>query len=337
MNEKSLWPSKRGAGTTAPIRVVLTRDVDESEHIIEAVVRTVDSFVAVHGDPDRQVIPRSSMKPIQLIPLIRTGAADAFDVTPTELALASASHSAEVAHVEALESWLDRIGLDASYLECGSARPFSSVEADRRLAAGETFQPIHNCCSGKHVGLLTIARHLDIDPSGYIERSHPIQQLVIESIETFAGVSLAGESNGIDGCGIPTFSLTLDALAMSMARLADPALLESSFASAARRFVDALAAHPFWMSGSDRREMQLSEVASERLVTKTGAEGVFMAALPDRGVGIALKTLDGATRAANVAIAAVLESLEVIPPGHTVAPLTNEAGTVVGTMQAHLS
>lgn len=337
MNEKPTVSTTRDAISTAPIRVVLTRDIEESEHLIDAVVRTVDSVVAAHGQVDREVIPRSSLKPIQLIPLVRTGAADAFDVTPTELALGAASHSAEVAHVEAVEAWLQRLGLDPSFLECGPSRPLSSAESDRRLAAGETFEPIHNCCSGKHAGFLTIARHLDVDPSGYIERDHPVQQLVVEAIEAFTGVSLSGASNGIDGCGIPTFGLPLDSLAMSMARLADPASLEPSFRTAAQRVVDALVPHPFWMSGSDRREVQLSAVASERLVSKTGAEGVFMAALPDRGVGIALKTRDGATRGADLAIAAILESLGVIPSGHAVAPVTNAAGTVVGTMQAHLS
>ncbi len=329
--------TEAGGVAADPIRVVLTRDVDESEHVVDAVVRTVDAVVAVHGDADRRVIPRSALKPIQVIPLIHSGAADAFVVTPEEIALAAASHSAEIAHVEAVEAWLNRIGLDESFLECGSARPLSSEEADRRIAAGESFTPVHNCCSGKHAGFLTIAKHLGVDPSGYIEREHPVQQLVRESIETFTGISLSGASSGVDGCGIPTFALPLDALAKSMAQLVRPERLDENLHSAAHRVVDALASHPFWMSGSNRREVQLCAAASEPLVIKTGAEGVFMAALPERGMGIALKTHDGATRAAELAIAAVLESLEVIPSGHAVATVTNAAGTVVGTMQAHLS
>lgn len=320
-----------------PIRIVLTRDIEESVHLVDAVVRTVDDVVAAYGEIHRTVIPRSSIKPIQVIPLIHTGAADAFDVTPTELALATASHSSEVAHVEAVSSWLRRIGLDETFLECGSSRPFSAEEADRRIAAGETFQPIHNCCSGKHTGFLTIARHLGVDPSGYIELEHPVQRLVLESIETFSGISLSGASSGIDGCGIPTHALPLEALARSMAVLSNPALLEEDMRLAANRAVDALAANSFWMSGTNRPEARLAAAANERLVTKTGAEGMFMAALPDRGIGIALKTRDGATRAADLAIAAVLESLGVIPTGHAVTSVTNAAGTVVGTMQAHLS
>lgn len=319
------------------LRVTLTRSVEESVHLVDAVVCTVDEVIATHGDHDRSVIARSSLKPIQVIPLVQTGAAEAFDVSDEELALASASHSAEVEHVDAVEAWLDRLGLDASALECGAARPLSVEEADRRLAAGETFAPVHNCCSGKHAGFLTIARHLGIDPSGYIDREHPVQRLVVEAIETFTGTDLSAAPHGIDGCGIPTHSIRLDALARSMARLVNPADLGASEQAAAARVTSSLAAHPFWLSGSDRREVEMVRAASEPLVIKTGAEGVFMAGLPDRGVGIAMKTRDGAVRAADLAIARILELLDVIAPGHAVAPVTNAAGTVVGSMQAHLS
>lgn len=320
-----------------PVRVTLTRQAEESVHLIDVVVCSVNGVLSTHGDYERSVIARSSLKPIQVIPLVQTGAADAFDLSNEQIALGAASHSAEAQHVRAVEAWLDRLDLDASALECGASRPLSVDEADRRLAAGETWAPIHNCCSGKHAGFLTIARHLGIDPTGYIEREHPVQQLVLDAIETFTGTDLSGAPHGIDGCGIPTHALPLESLALSMARLVDPSSLGSAEQTAAGRVVSALAAHPFWLSGTDRQEVRLVEVASEPLVIKTGAEGVFMAALPDRGVGLALKTRDGAVRAADLAVAAILEHLDVVPTGHAVAPVTNAAGTVVGSMQAHLS
>lgn len=328
--------TSRSPHSSEPFRVVLTRDTEESEHLVDVVIRSVDSVVGSFGHATRAVIPRSSLKPVQMIPLLRTGAAEAFGVTDEEVALASASHSAEPAHVSAVEAWLARIELDVTALECGAARPFSATEADRRLAAGETFTPIHNCCSGKHVAYLTIARHLGVDPTGYIERTHPVQQLVTASIEEFTGVDLGTASSGIDGCGIPTFAIPLDALALSMARLVDAGGLDEETVVAADRVIRSLSKNPFWMSGTDRREMQLCAAANEPLVVKTGAEGVFMAALPERGLGIALKTRDGATRAADLAIAAVLEYLDVIPSGHAVANVTNAAGTVVGAMQVHI-
>lgn len=328
------------SGVTAvapPIRVVLTRVVEESEHFVDAIVCSIDGVVATHGTTSGQAIPRSSLKPIQVVPLVLSGAAGAFSVTDQEIALASASHSAEVAHVEAVDAWLQRIGLDRSALECGAARPFTIAQADRLIASGESFEPIHNCCSGKHTGYLTIARHLGVDPAGYIERDHPVQQLVESAIQTFTGVSVADVPSGIDGCGVPTYSLPLEALARSMARLVNPSELDPTVREATRRVTTALSTNHFWSSGTGRREVELGAVATEPLITKTGAEGMFMAGLPERGLGIALKTRDGATRAGDLAIAAILEELGAIPAGYGVANVTNAAGTVVGTMQAQLS
>jgi L-asparaginase II len=272
------------------------------------------------------------MKPIQVLPLVRTGAAAAFAVTDEELALGAASHSGEDAHLEAVEAWLDRIGLDPSALECGATLPISDDEYDRRVRAGESRAPIFNCCSGKHTGFLTIAQHLGVDPKGYIERDHPVQQLVMDAMAEFTGVALEPMSSGIDGCGIPTFAIPLQALARSMAMLVRPAG-DAGTVAAANTVSNALARNPFWISGTDRQEMRLAEVALEPLVAKSGAEGVFIAALPDRGIGIALKTRDGATRGANVAIASVLETLGAMGPGLAVDDVTNAAGTVVGNMQ----
>ena len=323
--------------TPGPIRVVLTRHDEESEHVVDAVVSTVEQVQLAYGDRQRNVIARSSLKPIQVLPLVSTGAADAFGVSDKELALAAASHSGEQAHLDAVGAWLKRIGLDESALECGAARPLSIDAADGVLRDGGSFERIHNCCSGKHAGFLTIAQHLGVDPSGYVERGHRVQQLVVEAIETFTGQTLADRPNGIDGCGIPTFALPLEALAHSMATLAHPIGLDTQNQDAAGRVTTALAANPYWISGTDRREVQLHAAATEPLVIKTGAEGVFMVALPKRGVGIALKARDGAVRAAELAVALVLEELDVIAAGHAVAPVTNAAGTVVGTMQAHSS
>lgn len=283
------------------------------------------------GDLDRAVIPRSSIKPIQVLPLISSGAADAFSVSETELTLGAASHSGETAHVEAVDSWLARIGLDRSALECGADRPISQVEADRLLQAGETFEPIHNCCSGKHAGFLTIAKHLDVDHQGYIDREHPVQQLVTDAIAEFTGVDVHSLSSGHDGCGIPTFAIPLHALALSMARLV------TSEDDAAQRVTRSLAANPFWISGTGRCEVLLVEAASEPLVIKAGAEGVYMAALPQRGLGIALKVRDGAKRAAEATVAAVLAELGVVPESASVSDITNKAGTVVGAMQVQRS
>lgn len=313
-----------------PFSVQLSRNSLESEHIVDVCVSDKTGVIDVWGDIERLVIPRSAIKPIQVLPLLRSGAADAFSVTASEIALGAASHSGEPEHVAAVDAWLSRIGLDRSALECGIDRPLSAGEGDRLLAAGETFEPIHNCCSGKHTGFLTTAMHLGVEPSGYIQRDHPVQQLVTDAIAEFTGVDVHAATNGIDGCGIPTFAFPLDALAGAMARLV------TSDDASAQRVTAALASNPFWISGTGRCEVQLIGAAAEPLIMKQGAEGVYMAALPERGVGIALKARDGAVRAGDAAIAGVLGHLGVVSESLGVSNIANKAGTVVGAMEVRL-
>lgn len=330
------------------MRVVLTRDVDESEHLVDVVVANIDGAVDAWGAPLSPVIPRSAIKFVQAVPLVRSGAADAYDVGSIELALAAASHSGEREQVEAVEAWLRRIGLTVDALECGVDRPLGSQAADDLLASGEKPGQVHNCCSGKHAGLLTMARHLGVDPAGYVERAHPVQRLVTEAIEHFTGIELSERSNGIDGCGIPTFALPLESLARAMARFGDPQMSAGSLAQATdtpgrtstseavMRLHAALSPNPWWVSGTDRTEVTLSAASSESVLLKTGAEGVFMGVLPQRGLGLALKARDGAVRAANATVAALLEHLDIVPSGTSRSTLRNRAGDEVGEMFVEL-
>jgi L-asparaginase II len=316
----------------------LTRaGIVESRHRVHAVVSDRRGGVEWWGEAERPVIPRSAIKSIQAIPLVRTGAAAAHGVTRQELALACASHSGEEAQVDAVLSWLDRLGLTESELECGPDLPLGQAARRRWIAAGGAERPVLNCCSGKHTGFLTVARHLGVDTAGYIERRHPVQEQVTEAIATFAGVDLNGNGRdavptGIDGCGIPVFALPLQRLALAMARLVDPVDLSAGYAEAAATVVDA-AQEAYWVSGSGRTEVEVVEAATEPVVIKTGAEGVFMAALPDRGLGIALKAEDGTSRASQAAIEALLRHLEALPPlpdGATGVPVTNKMGVPTG-------
>jgi len=312
-----------------PIAVVLTRDVEESTHLVDIAVAHESGRVEMFGNVETQVIPRSAIKPIQAIPLVRSGAAAAFDISPTEIALAGSSHSGESEHVTAVANWLAKIGVDESVLECGADRPISKAAADRLLTEGVPHAPIHNCCSGKHTGFLTTCRHLGYDTADYIGRPHPVQQLVTEAIAQFTEVDVHGQSSGIDGCGI-------GALARSMVNLVRPDRFDADTAAAAAQICDAYVKHPWWVSGSGRPEVELSAVATEPIVLKGGAEGVFVAALPTRGIGIALKVRDGAQRAAATAVAVMLEYLEVVAPATSRVELTNRAGTVVGEMSGRL-
>ena len=204
-------------------------------------------------------------------------------------------------------------------------------------ASGSRPRSVLNCCSGKHAGFLTIARHLGVPTAGYIDPGHEVQRQVTASTEVMTGLSLADQRPGLDGCGIPVFAIPLQRLALAMARLVDPVDLADDLPSATRRVVHA-ASRAFWVSGTGRTEMEIAEVAIEPVVTKGGAEGVFAAGLPKRGLGIALKAADGRPRAARYAIKVLLAWLGAIPPMDDGGkPIHNKAGQVSGQLRAVLS
>ncbi len=305
--------------------------VEESEHQVHGVISDLSGPVAVWGDQDRSVIPRSAIKFVQAVPLVRTGAAERFGVSDIELALACSSHSGEAAHVDAVRSWLQRIGLDESALECGPDMPIAGA-GDR---VGLVPEPIYNCCSGKHAGFLTVAQHLGIDHRGYIEPEHPIQQLVTEAIQDLTGHDLSGQTPGRDGCAIPTFAIPLTDLARSMAQITRPdklsqSLLDKGTDVAAERLIVAPNGRQFWISGTGRHEVFLGDNITEPIMVKAGAEGVYMAALPERGLGFACKAEDGASRAAEVAISAMLSWVGALAAAAVAKDVTNKSADVVG-------
>ncbi|MEM7324717.1 MAG: asparaginase [Actinomycetota bacterium] len=314
------------------MRIVVTRGpVAESEHRVHGVIADVNGPRAVWGDRTRAVIPRSAIKFIQAVPLVRTGAAKRFNVTDIELALACSSHSGEAAHVDAVRAWLARIGLDESALECGPDDPIAGP-GDR---VGLSPEPIYNCCSGKHTGFLTVARHLGMDHRGYIEPDHPVQKLVTEAIEDVTGVDLSNQTPGRDGCAIPTFAIPLIDLATAMARLTGPERLSpelraSGTDEAARRLIEAPNGRQFWISGTGRHEVFLGDAVAEPLMVKAGAEGVFMAALPERGIGLACKAEDGGQRAAQAGISAMLAWVGALAEDRVAAAVHNKSDDLVG-------
>ena len=297
-----------------PLTVEVTRgDMVESRHLGAAVVMDRQGKV-VHawGDPDRVVYPRSAIKPVQALALIETGAADAFHVTDAELALATASHAGTPEHVSAVSNWLQRIGLGPDDLECGGHEPLDPDAAKDLVRTGEDFGPVHNNCSGKHAGFLTTAKHLAEPTAGYSKPGHPVQERLKTLLAEMGGADLTRAPEGTDGCGIPVFGMPLAAVALALARMAGPETLDDRRAAAAKRIIAAMMAHPFLAAGPDRFDTIAMQAAPGRFAVKTGAEGMYGAILPGPGLGVALKIDDGAKRASEVAMAAILEFLGVL-------------------------
>jgi len=286
---------------------VLRGTVVESRHsgavtVVDADGKTVLSL----GDVAQPVYPRSAVKPIQALPLVESGAAEKYGFGDQELALACASHGGEVAHVETATRMLSRAGLDGSALECGVQWPSHQASGQALARSGATATALHNNCSGKHAGFICFACAAGADHHGYVKVSHTVQREVRGALEALTGASLSEDQYGIDGCSIPTFAIPLTALAQGFARLGTGHGLAPERQKAAARLRAACAAQPYYVAGTGRFCTEVMKLLGARGLVKTGAEGVFCGALPEQGLGIAIKCLDGGTRAAEVAMATMI-------------------------------
>ncbi|WP_417517841.1 asparaginase [Minwuia sp.] len=302
--------------SSGPIEIAATRGgAIESVHRVHAVVAGPDGDAThVFGDPDRVVFPRSSLKAIQALPLIETGAADHFQCTPQELALACASHEGEAIHTLTVKNWLVRLEMDQDALACGPQWPRLEEDKATMIRAEELPGRVHNNCSGKHSGMLTTLRHLEEDPDDYVTVSHNVQKRIFEAVEALSGQSLSGAPVGVDGCSAPNPALPLASLAVAAARYAEaaPARVGAVRAMACRRFLDAMLQAPEMIGGTGRFDTDLIRAFNGRVLSKTGAEGFYMLYLPEQNLGVALKAEDGASRASTAAVWSVLERLGML-------------------------
>lgn len=297
--------------TSPSVLVEVTRGVSvESRHAgVVAVSDASGKLVLAIGDVERPTFPRSAVKALQALPLVESGAAERFGFNEAELALAVASHGGEPEHVATAAGALARLGLDAGALECGAHWPMYDPAARALAASGAGPTALHNNCSGKHAGFLCLACAMEVEPAGYIGPDHPVQREVTAAIEGMMEVRLSEAPVGVDGCGIPTYAAPLGAVARAFARFGSGEGLGSERAKAAKTLQHAAWSAPFEVGGTGRFDTEVMQMLSGRAFVKMGAEGVHTAALPELGLGVAIKIEDGAGRASEVAMAAVLARL----------------------------
>ncbi|MEC8011238.1 MAG: asparaginase [Pseudomonadota bacterium] len=252
------------------------------------------------GDIATPVFPRSTVKLIQAIPLVETGAAQYFDFTSEELALTCASHNGEATHSRLAHRILDKIQLSESDLACGSHWPMSE-KAGRTLAAlYEAPCQLHNNCSGKHAGFLAFLKYNKINIKNYTSHEHPMQVEIRKTLENVMQVDLTHAPMGIDGCAIPTWAISLHQLAHGFARLSAPTQhFDKTRAKAIQTLTDAVFDNPYMIAGEDRYDTKVMQGFNRKIFVKIGAEGVFTAFLPEQKIGIAVKCDDGSFRGAE--------------------------------------
>lgn len=276
-------------------------------------------IVAAWGDPDAVILPRSACKMIQALPLVESGAAREHGLGDAQLALSCASHQGASVHTDMVAAWLGSMGLNPeAALRCGPQEPGDRPARDRLIRAHQGPGQSHNNCSGKHSGFLTLARHLGGGPE-YIDLDHPVQRAVLTAFEDLTGEASPGSA--IDGCSAPNHATTIAGLARAMAKFATATGSGDARDRAMARLARAMAAHPHLVAGEGRACTNLMRAMEGRVAVKTGAEAVFVAIVPETGMGVAVKIEDGGTRAAEAAITQILIGMGVLEAGHPVARL----------------
>lgn len=316
----------------APFAEVWRGPFLESVHSGHAVIcDDSGQIIQSWGDAGAIVLPRSSSKMIQALPLITSGAADKHGLGTEQLALACASHQGAAIHTDRVGSWLETLGMDDHAFRCGPQEPDDLPARNALIRADQSPCQIHNNCSGKHAGFLTLNRHLG-GGAEYVDPNHPVQQACLEAFERTTQETSPGY--GIDGCSAPNYACSLHGMARAMAHFA-----AAPDGSAEARLHQAMRLHPELVAGETRACTELMRAMEGKVALKTGAEGFFIAILPEQKLGIALKAACGTTRAAECAITALLVQLGVLNPDYPAAlkrmnaPIKNRRGIVTGTLK----
>jgi L-asparaginase II len=307
------------------------------------VVDAEGSVIASAGDVERPVFPRSAIKSMQALAIFDRHASERFHHSSEELALACASHHGEDEHVGNVSQFLGRMGLSASDLECGAHMPTNDKAREALRNRGEAPSPLHNNCSGKHSGMLSVALAMGVPTSGYVEREHEVQKAVRAAVEYVIGEDLTEDRCGTDGCSIPTWAAPLRAWAGGFARMATGEGLDQVHAEGAQKLFDAATSHPHLVAGTGHLDTLVMRAFKGRLMQKGGAEGVQCGAIRNKGWGYALKCDDGNMAASHAMVAALLlkyadpdEAQRVVLGQFARQPLRNVRGTAVGEMRAAL-
>ncbi len=333
-----------------PLVEVKRGSITESRHRGHIVVVDPEgNIVASLGAPEYVTYLRSSAKPFQALPLLTSGAAERFDFTDREVALACGSHNGEPIHTELAASMLRKIGLGLEALHCGAHEPYGTEAALDLRTRGEQPNALHNNCSGKHVGMLAVALHLGAPIENYEKPENPVQKAIADVVSQFSGLAVTDMAVAIDGCAAPVFGITMKAMALAYARLVSPPeSFDKKTRDACERIVRVMSAYPELIGGTSQRlDTEVMRAAPRRLVSKVGAEGVYTAGIKPseewpQGLGIALKIEDGDDKRARPTVVVeslrqlgVLrdESLEAMAK-YAFFPVKNQRGELVGEIAA---
>jgi len=316
--------------------------VTESMHRGHIVVADGNGCVITGlGNPDRFTYFRSAAKPIILVAVLSTGIADKFSLEPNEIAIMASSHSGQPEHIKTLKSIINKLGISQETLQCGIHAPLHKESEVNLYLSGKTPSTMHCNCSGKHLGILAASIALGMPPEDYYSPGHPIQKRILEIVSHFCRIPPEDIKIAIDGCGLPVYGVPLRNIACAYANLADKSFMEGRYSEFQDMLIEAMVSYPWFVGGDDRLDTVLLKNFGDRLISKTGAEGLHCTGFLGRGTGTALKIDDGNIRAVDPAAIELLHQLGVIRENeldrvkkHRKPAVINHRKEVVGEVRA---
>jgi len=294
---------------------VVTRNqhVESVHHGFICVVDFQGKVLYSLGDYNTRIYFRSSAKPIQVIPLIHSGAAAAFNFSLKEIAIACASHSGQAMHQLTVNEMLGKLNLRQSNLHCGIMTPYNLEESRRILSEGKDPSVLHCSCSGKHSAMLALAKHRGYDVEDYEKADHPVQKEILRIVGEFVEEKADCIPTGIDGCGVPIYLLPINKIALSYSKLAyysqNPG---QPYHHACKTVFDAMTQFPEMVSGDNDFCTELMAATGGKLIGKVGSEAVYCLGIKDQSIGICIKIADGNERAVYPVVMQLLIDLNIL-------------------------
>jgi len=299
-----------------PLAVVTRNNYIESLHYgIICVVNSSGKILYKLGDYHTRIFFRSSAKPLQIIPLLQSGAAEAFNFSPKEIAIACASHSGQKIHQETVEEILKRLNLNDLNLHCGIMTPYSEKENKRLIKEGTSPSVLHCSCSGKHSAMLALAKFKGYSVDNYEKIANPVQQEILSTIADFADENIQSIPMGTDGCGTPIYILPVNKIALSYAKLAMYAQdIKNSYHHSCKTVFDSMTQFPEMVAGDSEFCTELMQVTKGKLIGKVGSEAVYCLSIKEGNLGICVKIVDGNERAVYPVVIELLNQLGILNP-----------------------
>ena len=315
------------------VEVTRSDEVESFHQGVAVLINSSGEILQEWGNSEKLIYPRSALKPIQSLNLYKDGVAEGLNISDEYIALTTASHHSESFHQKMIIDWLDKTNLNEDNLSCGHDWPWNLEDKfETKIKYNKKKRIFHNC-SGKHCGHLVVSKYKDLPIENYNKNDHPIQKELIDLIENLSGYKI--KNIGIDGCTLPNPLIPLKKFAYAMAQIADYNKLNEN-SIIAKRIFDSCIKFPEITGGTNSVNCVLTKLSKGKIFFKNGAEGVFVAIIPEQKSALVVKIDDGASRAAEIAIAGLISELNIIDEEKLVkfkkSPIKNSADQIIGYM-----